>query len=97
MNITREKMNYDLVIVGAGPSGLSAAINFKKLCKQNNKDYSVCVVEKGSEVGAHIVSGAILEPRALDELIENWRDINDCPVKVPVKKESLFSITYCIY
>ena len=86
MNITREKMNYDLVIVGAGPSGLSAAINFKKLCKENNKDYSVCIVEKGSEVGAHILSGAILEPRALDELIENWRDINDCPVKVPVKK-----------
>ena len=93
MNITREKMNYDLVIVGAGPSGLSAAINFKKLCKENNKDYSVCIVEKGSEVGAHILSGAILEPRALDELIENWRDINDCPVKVPVKKESLKFLT----
>ena len=82
MTITREKMNYDLVIVGAGPSGLSAAINFKKLCKKNNKDYSVCVVEKGSEVGAHILSGAILEPKALDELIDDWRDINDCPVKV---------------
>ncbi len=93
MNITREKMNYDLVIVGAGPSGLSAAINFKKLCKKNNKDYSVCVVEKGSEVGAHILSGAILEPRALDELIENWKDIHDCPVKVPVKEESLKFLT----
>ena len=93
MNITREKMNYDLVIVGAGPSGLSAAINFKKLCKQNNKDFSVCVVEKGSEVGAHILSGAILEPRALDELVENWRDISDCPVKVQVNNESLNFLT----
>ena len=93
MNITREKMNYDLVIVGAGPSGLSAAINFKKLCKKNNKDFSVCIVEKGSEVGAHILSGAILEPRALNELIENWRDIENCPVKIPVKKESLKFLT----
>jgi len=93
MNITREKMNYDLVIVGAGPSGLSAAINFKKLCKKNGKDLSVCVVEKGSEVGAHILSGAILEPRALNELIEDWKNDEDCPVKVPVKKESLKFLT----
>ncbi len=93
MNITREKMNYDLVIVGAGPSGLSAAINFKKLCKKNGKDLSVCIVEKGSEVGAHILSGAILEPRALNELIEDWKTNEDCPVKVPVKKESLKFLT----
>ncbi len=93
MNITREKMNYDLVIVGAGPSGLSAAINFKKLCKKNGKDFSVCIVEKGSEVGAHILSGAILEPRALNELIEDWKTNEDCPVKVPVKKESLKFLT----
>ncbi|MEE2694925.1 MAG: electron transfer flavoprotein-ubiquinone oxidoreductase [Pseudomonadota bacterium] len=93
MNITREKMNYDLVIVGAGPSGLSAAINFKKLCKRNNKDFSVCIVEKGSEVGAHILSGAILEPTALNELFDNWKDLEDCPVNVPVKKESLKFLT----
>ena len=93
MNITREKMNYDLVIVGAGPSGLSAAINFKKLCKKNGKDLSVCVVEKGSEVGAHILSGAILEPRALNELIEDWKTDENCPVQVPVKKESLKFLT----
>ena len=93
MNITREKMNYDLVIVGAGPSGLSAAINFKKLCKKNGEDLSVCIVEKGSEVGAHILSGAILEPRALNELIEDWKTDEDCPVKVPVKKESLKFLT----
>ncbi len=93
MTITREKMNYDLVIVGAGPSGLSAAINFKKLCNKNGKDLSVCIVEKGSEVGAHILSGAILEPRALNELIEDWKNEEDCPVKVPVKKESLKFLT----
>jgi len=93
MNITREKMSYDLVIVGAGPSGLSASINFKKLCKENNKEFSVCVVEKASEVGGHILSGAILEPRALNELFENWKDMEDCPVNVPVEKESLKFLT----
>ena len=65
-SIKREKMEYDLVIVGAGPSGLSAAINFKKLCKANNKDFSVCLVEKGSEVGSHILSGAVIKPTALN-------------------------------
>ena len=70
----KKPYDFDVLIVGAGPSGLSAAINFKKLCKQNDKDFSVCVVEKGSEVGAHILSGAILEPRALDELIEDHKE-----------------------
>ena len=89
----REKMNYDLLIVGAGPSGLAAAIKFKKMCIENNKDYSVCVVEKGSEVGAHIVSGAILQPTAMDELFNDWRDNAECPVKVNVKKESVKFMT----
>ena len=87
-------MDYDLVIVGAGPSGLSAAINFKKLCKKNNKSFSVCVVEKSSEVGAHILSGAVLQPTALDELFEDWRNSEECPAnKVPVKNESLKYLT----
>jgi electron-transferring-flavoprotein dehydrogenase len=66
----RESMEFDVLVVGAGPSGLAAAIRLKQV----SPDLSVCVVEKGSEVGAHILSGAVLEPRALDELIPDWRD-----------------------
>ena len=91
--MTREKMNYDLLIVGAGPSGLAAAIKFKKMCIENNENYSVCIVEKGSEVGAHILSGAILQPTAMDELFDDWRDNADCPVKVNVKEESVKFMT----
>ena len=64
----REKMYYDTLIVGAGPAGLAAAIRLKQLAVANNKDISVCVVEKGSEVGAHVLSGNVFEPRAMDEL-----------------------------
>src|SRR3984957_1597476 len=66
----RETMAFDVVIVGAGPSGLSAAIRLKQLAP----DASVCVVEKGAEVGAHILSGAVIESRALDELLPDWRE-----------------------
>ncbi len=69
----REAMEYDVVIVGAGPSGLAAAIHLKQQAAKANADISVCIVEKGSEVGAHILSGAVMDPRALTELIPDWK------------------------
>ncbi|MBX9795620.1 electron transfer flavoprotein-ubiquinone oxidoreductase [Sphingomonas sp.] len=80
----RESMPYDVVIVGAGPAGLSAAIRLKQAAAEKELDLSVCVIEKGSEVGAHILSGAVIDPKALDELIPDWRT-RGCPLaEVPV-------------
>ena len=80
--MAREAMEYDVVIVGAGPAGLTTAIKLKQL----DPNLSVCILEKGSEVGAHILSGNVFETKALDELLPNWKSEN-APIKTKVLKE----------
>lgn len=86
--MTRECMEFDVVIVGAGPAGLSAAYHLKKNADEQGKDIAVCVIEKGSEVGAHILSGAIFDPKALNELIPDWQD-KGAPLNTAVTKDEV--------
>ena len=85
----REAMEYDVVIVGAGPSGLATAIKLKQI----NADANVCIVEKASEVGAHILSGNVFETKALDELLPDWQSMEGCPLKTKVSKEKFLVLS----
>src|SRR3984885_9973149 len=90
--MAREQMEYDVVSVGAGPAGLAAAIRLKQLAAAAGSEIAVCVVEKGSEVGAHILSGAVFEPRALNELIPDWKE-RGAPLNTPAVEDRFLLLT----
>src|SRR3954468_22790763 len=93
MSEQREAMEYDVVVVGAGPSGLATAIHLKQLCAKEGRDFTVCVVEKGSEVGAHILSGAVIDPKAIGELFPDWQE-KGAPLNQPVTEDRFMFLSF---
>jgi electron-transferring-flavoprotein dehydrogenase len=92
MSENQDNLKFDVIIIGAGPAGLATAIRMAQLAKQQQREYSICILEKGATVGSHILAGAVLEPRSLNELIPNWRELG-APLTTPATNDQFLFLT----